>query len=180
MTQINSLAALGSGSIQVNSINFYGTFVDDDFNLTLTTLRKVVGNNVGALVVRSTNQAMVSGDVVLWQAAVYDTDTWWDATSAGVLRVPHGNISHVRLTASFNVRSLFGFHQVFFHHNGALMYPLPIWNVAHDHVRVDNLVSGQIPVSSGDRLECVINMNNNTDLVASTQAWFSVEPVRFV
>lgn len=179
---IDTLTSIVASETSPGSLYVYGVHNDNNYKIPLSNMRPIVGENVGALVIRSTDVALLEGEAWPWSGPAYDNGGWWDVASSTILRVPNGNISHVRLFTGWYLSSAT---------NGGLRVKFMVnsdytpqerssflwknWTISRK-----GLVSTVIQCNSGDRFEVFSDyMTPSRTLAAGGWSFFAIQPVRF-
>ena len=134
----------------------------------------------GALVRLTADEAVAaSTDVAIpWDAAVYDTDTFWSAGNPTRLTVPTG-VSKVRLKG--NIDWTFGgagHRHVWIHKNGALFFGAAKESDEGD-AGVQSIGSAVVDVTPGDYFELLARQTSASpkNVAADELTWFAIEVV---
>lgn len=175
---ITSLSPIVLDGTDPSSLIFYGTHLDLDYSHSLFELRKSFGSNIGALVVRSTDISF-GVSVASWDAAVYDSDGYWDTASRANLQIPNDLVTHVRVGASWQCKPKTLSQQTMLHLNEAALVPRTVWTTNQGNANRDQLWSPIIAVNSGDRFRLSNWTSATNTLEAHAATWFCIVPERF-
>lgn len=139
------------------------------------------GSFRGAMVHLTGDQTISSSiTAVPWDAADYDTDSFWSGGSPTRLTVPSG-VTHVKITGQIKVNSAVASVAVggiVFQKNGAAF---PGWNGSLEKLALQNyqvsVSTPVIPVTAGDYFTMEVDMDSGTLKAANENTTFSIEAV---
>ncbi|USG59926.1 hypothetical protein NBZ79_12140 [Sneathiella marina] len=135
----------------------------------------------GALVSKTLDQTVATGSVQIldWQAAAYDTDSFHDPNATGSrLTIPPG-VPKVQLTAQIRWdNNSANFREVQIYKNGANTYAGRAFSrtAAVAGVTMQTVMSPVLPVTAGDYFEVAVWQNSgaNRQVLVHDSCWFSL------
>lgn len=179
---IDTLGSVTISSTAPGSLFFYGVYENGNYRIPIENMRKMIGQNVGALAIRSTSYSLSSTGVIPWQAVNYDEDGWWNAASSTILQVPNSFITHVRVYGGvYTIGSNSGV-QFRFDKNGGFNSDdaSPFMTYSNNGVFRQTWQTPMLSVVSGDYFEMNLTfLTGSRTMLANGFSYFGIQPMRF-